>query len=127
MADNQSCSVHEEMLKIHGEDIKEIKQQIYGLPQKFDSLEKNVTTLCVNVSDLIKKLEDKYQTKEVCEMCSKGLQSRIENIEEKEIAPLKEEIKGLKEENSKLKWGLIVILATVLGELILPNLPKLFK
>jgi len=81
--------LHDELLKRNAEDIKEIKNELYGIPQRMDSLEKGVTQLCDgvaennrNVVDLLHRLEDKFQTKEMCTMCSESMDKELTDFQD---------------------------------------------
>lgn len=116
--------LHDELLKRNAEDIKEIKGELYGIPQRISSLERIVTDLCNNVAEnnktvmeLLRGLEGKYQTKEMSEMNNRAIEKRIEELEE-EIEDNREEIQGLKKDRDALKNKIIYMSIVLIGQLI---------
>lgn len=112
----------------NAEDIAELKRQMYGLPQRIDSLDKTVTQLCTSITSLLIKLEDKYPTKEMCAMCQAAFAKELAAIA-KDIADCKiemekqgDKIRGL---NNWLLAGAAGIIVSLLI-FIFSNLDKLF-
>lgn len=82
--------LHEQMLKQNAGDIKELQKEIYGIPQRMVELEKRVgeliqsfTTFNTTTQDFLRRFEDKYQTKEMCSMCSESVNALIADYKEK--------------------------------------------
>lgn len=97
--------LHEDMLKRLSEDVKGLETEIYGIPQRLDSMEQGMNRLCETVvqfgkdiSGLLRRIEDKYQTKEMCDMCNVYLKKEMEDIK-RENERQRKEIENLKDDN----------------------------
>jgi hypothetical protein len=96
MSENQNeqhenlVPLHNQLLKQNAEDIKELKELTFGLPQTLERIEYVVNKLGENVDKFLDSAEKKFQTKEVCEMCIKAhgeatgnIDKRVEDLEKK--------------------------------------------
>jgi uncharacterized coiled-coil DUF342 family protein len=84
--------LHSEMLKKSAEEIKELKAEVNGLPQRMDSMEKSIVELCKthselskSISEFIQRLEDKFVTKELNDMCDEKILSEMKAIKDKTV------------------------------------------
>jgi hypothetical protein len=82
--------LHNKLLQQNAEDIKELKELTFGLPQTLERIEYVVTKLGENFDKFLDSAEKKFQTKEMCELCREGqakdvteVNKRIDNLEKK--------------------------------------------
>lgn len=66
------------------------------------NLELKITELCDRISDLLDKMPEKYQTKE---MCSNTLE-HCREINNTKLNDIEEEVKELNRMHNRLVWGL---------------------
>ena len=95
--------LHEQILKQNVEDIKELKEITFGLPQTLERIEYVVSELGNNFKEFLRSADKKYQTKEMCDMCRNDIDKRITELEKK---------------NDRLQWGVLSALALVIWEII---------
>ena len=101
--DDGLVAVHEELIKQQDEDIKELKKITFGLPQILESFDKTLTKLSNNLEKFLDNADKKYQTKEVCEVCSSNIEKRVDKLET---------------EKERMKWWIIGLLVASVGELL---------
>lgn len=114
MAGNEDVQLlHENLLKQHADNIKELRVEMNGIPQRLDNVEKQITKLCdtvmefgKGVNDLLRRIEDKYQTKEMCDMCNLYLKNEVEELKLENRAQQKK-IESLQKESSNMLKGII--------------------
>ena len=99
--------LHDELIRQNSEDIREIKEITFGLPQTIERIEYVVTKLSENFEKFLEVADKKYQTKEMCQVC-------IER-QEKEVEEVNERVAGLEKKFDYFTKGFIVVLLTVLG------------
>ena len=95
--------LHNQLLKQNAEDIKELKELTFGLPQTLERIEYVVEQLGKNVDKFLDSAADRFQTKEMCVVC-------IET-KEKEISEANQRIDKLEK-----KWDYLI--KTVIGILL---------
>lgn len=99
--------LHDELIRQNAEDIREIKEITFGLPQTIERIEYVITKLSENFDKFLEVADKKYQTKEMCQVC-------IER-QEKEVEEVNERVAGLEKKFDYLTKGILVVLLTVLG------------
>ena len=99
--------LHDELIRQNAEDIREIKEITFGLPQTIERIEYVVTKLSENFEKFLEVADKKYQTKEMCQVC-------IER-QEKEVEEVNERVAGLEKKFDYFTKGILVVLLTVLG------------
>jgi predicted RNase H-like nuclease (RuvC/YqgF family) len=109
--------LHEEMLKNNATQIEKLQTEIYGIPQRIKNLEDKVTELCVSLSEFLRRIEDKYQTNEMCEVCAKNVDKELNDIKY-DNEKLHEEVEVLKCDRDKIMLKLLVGGAIIIGQLI---------
>jgi len=87
---------------------------------RMDNLEKKVTELCEKISDLLEKLPEKYQTKEMCASMVGGCKER----NEEKFENLQNELSDIKAKSDRLLWGGLCGLLYILWDLLKPVLTK---
>lgn len=80
---NNFIPLHDQLLKQNADDIKELKDLTFGLPQTIERIEYVITKLSDNVEKFLDYADKKYQTKEMCEVCQENDNKRITAIEKK--------------------------------------------
>jgi chromosome segregation ATPase len=117
MGDQETrVELHDQTIKRHDEEIKELKDVTYGLPQTLEKITFVVTELSASMKDIGKDMKEflrvadkKYATKEMCEMCREDIQA--------EVKEAKDEIKEVRDEQKKMRWGMLSAGAYVAFEL----------
>lgn len=111
------------MTKSPEERLASLEQNFISLGEGVQRVEKAVDDLNKNVSTLVDKLDYRYPSKESVDLRLKAQESKDEVLE-KEIGELKEEVKTLKSQVNSLKkfqykaTGALVFVAFALGILV---------
>lgn len=141
--DENVQKIHQKMLDDNASAIAEFSKGFSKLEQQFDNLNDWMKGIAKEIRDFVEKTDKKYQTKEVCEMCtltgekqytelSRVYESRIGEIKEnhkKEIDVLSDKIAQLKIDEDKrydslisklwkIGFGIIAGMTTVLWFLV---------
>ena len=141
--DETTQRVHEDMLLQNRADIQDIKKDlviIATLQEKFSNMEGWLKSISTDIKNFIEKSDDKFQTKEMCEVCmqtsdkqyaelAKVYENRIMDLKEtytKAISDLKtdyqsdlKELKNehkndIKETRNKM-WGALILVVSALA------------
>lgn len=141
--DETTQRVHEDMLLQNRADIQDIKKDlviIATLQEKFSNMEGWLKSISTDIKNFIEKSEDKFQTKEMCEVCmqtsdkqyaelAKVYENRIMDLKEtytKAISDLKtdyqSDLKELKNEHKNdvketrnKMWGALILVVSALA------------
>jgi len=81
---------------------------------RLDNLDKQVGELCTMLRDVLERLPEKYQTKEMCKSCKENKAIQMEAQQE--------EIVEIKRSQGKFTWGMICALAYVAWDMAKPLL-----
>lgn len=99
--------LHDELIKQNTADIKEIKNVTNGLPQTIERIEYILTQLNSTMDRFIQEADKKYQSKEMCQMCSIDAEKKMDEVNKR--------VDGLEKKYDYLYKGLIAVLITVVG------------
>lgn len=141
--DETTQRVHEDMLLQNRADIQDIKKDlvmIATLQEKFSNMEGWLKSISTDIKNFIAKTDDKFQTKEMCEVCMqtsekqyaelvKIYENRVMDLKEtytKAISDLKseyqKELKDLKEEHKEdikdtrnKMWGAVILVLSAVA------------
>lgn len=62
---------------------KQLDEQKIEIQRIYELIDKRFSEVCATIREVAAKMEDRYQTKEMCEQCGSGREKRICDLEKR--------------------------------------------